>query len=968
MLALLLTAAMLVAGVGIMPAQEVEANGSSEEPSFVVKVDKTEVRPGDTVHLELWLNPGVPLDFFAGFINIDPNVYDYSNRHIAKGDLSYFIEDNDGMCLVSKDDSDTGILFTVGGGAYEDTGKTVTMEEGGCLATVTLTVKDDAAGNGEISFRFEGGTGEVDGGVVDYSPDPVDEITHSITVDNATGEEIPGGNIPVIIDLESLSLDRTELTMPRGGTDTLTVTATPANALVGKTVEWTTSDDQVVTVDQNGNIEAVGIGEATVTASVEDKTASANITVNAPLEAINIKGETEGDSASIMKGKTMQLEAVLVPEDATVGSDVIVWSSSNEDAVTVDQTGLVTAIDDGTAIITATLGDVEGTYTITVETVPLTGISIKGETTIHRGGTEKLEVTYVPANTTDDRTVTWTTHDADVATVAADGTVTAVGIGETEITATVGNHTDTCIVHVDAPLERIIPDAPLEKELVKGQTGTIGYKLDPEDTTDDKTVTFASSDTSVATVNETTGEVTAVKAGTAVITLTGANGITAEVTVTVTEIPINEVMLNKVSAIVEKGAATELTATVSPADTTDDDKTITWSSSDETVATVSSETTQSGETVTVTATDKGGKATITAEAWNGTKAECEIIVPVHVETVTLPGSVSLKKGETDMLELSYSPKDHDDKITSVEWTSSDETVASVDAEGMVKALKEGTAQITAVVSVIRMGSEEPVQLDAVQTTVKVTENHLNAELGAMLAFEKMEDPLLKNQSVDMKTLLNLKDIKEANKITDEINIAWTSSDEKVAAIDQTGLLTGLAAGKTMITAVITATNGAGEVIGTYPVETEVEVKEIALESIAFDKIIKEMVEGQTAELHIIYNPENTTDTREAVWSSSDESVLTVADGRITAVKAGKATVTAKVGDKEVSCEILVKEKPAQGGQGSGTGAAGAAGSQTGEKDGAVRTGDQANIIVYIALLAGAMAAIVVIWRRKRSMR
>ena len=238
----------------------------------------------------------------------------------------------------------------------------------------------------------------------------------------------------------------------------------------------------------------------------------------------------------------------------------------------------------------------------------------------------------------------------------------------------------------------------------------------------------------------------------------------------------------------------------------------------------------------------------------------------------------------------------------------------------------------------------------------------------MLAFEKMEDPLLKNQSIDMDTLLNLEDILDANDITDEISIAWTSSDEEVAAIDQTGRLTGLAAGKTTIKAVITATNGAGEVIGTYSVETEVEVKEIALESIAFDKIIKEMVEGQTEELHIIYNPENTTDTRDAVWSSSDESVLTVADGRITAVKAGKATVTAKVGDKEVSCEILVKEKPAQGGQGSGSGTAGAAGLQTGEKDGTVRTGDQANIIVYIALLAGAMAAIVVIWRRKRSMR
>lgn len=949
MLALLLTAAMLVAGVGIMPAQEVEA---AEGPTITVKTNASEVRPGDTVHVELWLEPGVAVNQFTGNINLDPNVYTINAASVTQGQVctAVFAVGSMPIILPNLEDQSFSMIIDFMDQPYS---------EGGLVFSFDATVNENASGTGAIAYEDisaevttdDGNTSEVN-------------VNHSTVGPNG---EIEGGNIPVIIELESLALDRTELTMPRGTTDTLTVTATPANALVGKTVEWTTSDDQVVTVDQNGNIKAVGIGEATVTASVEGKTASAHITVNAPaLEEINISGE----STSVMKGNTLQLTAEFVPADADVDPNRVVWSSSDESVATVDQNGLVTAVENGDAVITVTYEEITDSYPVTVETIPLEEISIKESTTIHLGETEKLEVTYKPENTTDDRTVTWSSSDNSIATVAADGTVTAVGVGNGDgtavITARVGNHEDTCTVTVDAPLKAIVPDRT-EMSLIKGQDAMITYTLDPAETTDDRTVTFTSSDESVATV-ASDGTVTAIKAGTTTVTLTGANGITAEVAVTVTEIPIDAVFLNKTSALVEKGEDVELEATVQPEGTTDDDKTITWSSSDETVATVSSETTQSGETVTVTATDKGGKATITAKAWNGTEAVCEIIVPVHVETVTLPGSVSLEKGETDMLELSYSPKDHDDKITSVEWTSSDETVASVDAEGMVKALKEGTAQITAVVSVIRMGSETPVQLDAVQTTVKVTENHLNAELGAMLAFEKMEDPLLKNQSIDMDTLLNLEDILDANDITDEISIAWTSSDEEVAAIDQTGRLTGLAAGKTTIKAVITATNGAGEVIGTYSVETEVEVKEIALESIAFDKIIKEMVEGQTEELHIIYNPENTTDTRDAVWSSSDESVLTVADGRITAVKAGKATVTAKVGDKEVSCEILVKEKPAQGGQGSGSGTAGAAGLQTGEKDGTVRTGDQANIIVYIALLAGAMAAIVVIWRRKRSMR
>ena len=948
MLALLLTAAMLVAGVGIMPAQEVEA---ADAPGFSVISNASEVEPGQEITVELWLDKESNMTSFAGLFTYDPEVFEYTA--LKKGPAC-----NDAFAASVDRPTDSGM--EPGEIAVFVDNDIIPFTERILIATFTMTVKDEAVGNGSLTFEYGEGT-QMN---ADGTEETVGYGGAEISVTDTEGNDLTEG-LPVIIELESISLGETEKTMTRGASDTLEVTATPTNALIGKTVEWTTSNDQVVTVDQEGNIEAVSIGEATVTATVEDKTASVHITVNAPaLEAINISGE----STSVMKGKKLQLTAEFVPADADADPDQIVWSSSDESVATVDQNGLVTAVENGDTVITATYGEITGSCTVTVETIPLKGIRINTEsTTIHLGETEKLEVIYNPENTTDDRTVTWSSSDDKVASVAADGTVTAVGVGSAVIKAAVGeNFTAECKVTVDAPLKAIVPDET-EMNIIKGQTDVITYKLDPVETTDDKTVTFTSSDESVATVDEK-GTVKGIKAGTAIITLTGVNGITATVTVTVKEIPIDAVVLDKASAVVEKGETVELTATVQPEDTTDDDKTITWSSSDETVATVSSETTQPGEKVTVTTTDKGGKATITAKAWNGTEAVCEIIVPVHVETVTLPGSVSLEKGETDMLELSYSPKDHDDKITSVEWTSSDETVASVDAEGMVKALKEGTAQITAVVSVIRMGSETPVQLDAVQTTVKVTENHLNAELGAMLAFEKMEDPLLKNQSIDMDTLLNLEDILDANDITDEISIAWTSSDEEVAAIDQTGRLTGLAAGKTTIKAVITATNGAGEVIGTYSVETEVEVKEIALESIAFDKIIKEMVEGQTEELHIIYNPENTTDTRDAVWSSSDESVLTVADGRITAVKAGKATVTAKVGDKEVSCEILVKEKPAQGGQDSGSGTAGAAGLQTGEKDGTVRTGDQANIIVYIALLAGAMAAIVVIWRRKRSMR
>lgn len=760
-------------------------------------------------------------------------------------------------------------------------------------------------------------------------------------------------DLSVVVPVTGISLNKNETTIARGATEQLTATVVPEGT--GSTVAWSSDNEEVATVDQNGLVTAVGKGTANITATAGGQSASCKVTVNAPLQGIQITGE----QSTIKKGQTTQLSVIYEPEDTTDDATVT-WSSDNEDVATVDQTGLVKAVADGTANIKAKVGTLEATYAITVQEVKLNSIAIKDATTIHRGGTETLEVTYDPENTTDDKTVVWESSDPTVANVDGSGTVTAVGIGSAKITAKVGNHTDVCVVTVDAPLESI--DVQDALELVKNQTAVINYELVPSDTTDKAPVTFTSSDPTVATVDEN-GKVTALKAGTTVITLKGANDVTAEVTVTVTEIPIDTVSLDKESAVVEKGQTTELTAVVGPETTTDENKSIKWSSSDPSVVKVSPEQTNSGEKVTVTATDKGGTATITAEAWNGTKAECVITVPIHIENVTLPQDVTLNRGRTTVLDVVCDPEENDDTITSVEWQSDAPEVAAVYSDGTVEGIKEGKANITAKVTVTTLVNETKEYTAKTQVTVK--ENHLDADLGGKLAFEDMEEALLKGQSVDMYYQLNLEDIMRDNEITDGVLIEWTSSDEDVATIGQTGKLTGLKEGSTTITAVVTAKDGEGQIVGTYTVETEVEVKEIPLESIAFDKIIKEMVVGSSETLHIIYNPENTTDLRDVEWSSSDATILSVENGKVTALKPGTATITAKVGDKEVSCEILVKvAESGQPGQGSGTDSGNVAGAGA-DKGDSVRTGDTANIILYIALLAGAMAAIVIIWRKRR---
>lgn len=806
----------------------------------------------------------------------------------------------------------------------------------GSIMSITFQVLDDAS-VGELKFNSTILLSDTAAGPLEYT-----------FTDNT--------ELSVIIPVTDVSLNKTSTTIARGETETLTATVKPDGT--GSTVEWTSSDPSVAAVDQRGEVTAVSAGNATITATAGGKSASCQVTVNVPLKGITITG----NQTSIRKGATAQLSVTFDPEDTT-DSKTVIWSSDDSGIASVNQNGLVTAVADGTTTIRARAGSVEGTYLITVEEVPLQSISIKKETTIHRGEAETLQVTYDPSNTTDDRTVSWSTSDPTIAVVDGNGTISAVEKGQAVITAKVGEKQANCTVTVDAPLKSIVPTNDAI-ELVKNQKATITYTLDPEDTTSDQTVTFSSLSTDVATVDASTGEVTAVKAGDAVIRLTGAGGITADVNVTVTEIPIDQVILDKQNTIVEKGQTTELTASVRPDDNTDDDQTITWKSSDESIATVSSTKTDSGEAVTINATDKGGTVTITATAWNGTEANCTVTVPVHIESVSLPQNVVIDRGQTRVLSVIYNPEEHDDTVKEISWTSKAQDIAMIDAaSGMITPVKAGNAEIEATVTVETLGGTE--ERYTASTTVTIQEKHLEQTLGDTIAFTPLDEPVLKGQTVNLYDRLNLEQIIEENGITDDITIQWASEDTDVATIDQSGYLSGVKEGKTKITATIQATDGSGQTVGTYVAEMEVEIEEIPLESIAFDKIIQEMTVGAKDTLHIIYNPDNTTDLRNVEWSSSDASVLSVENGILTALGPGTATITAKVGDMEVSCEIIVKENQYDSDNEkldeSNENLVG-----TNNHSNGVQTGDTtlAGVWVAILMVAAAIISMVLILRRK----
>ena len=243
-------------------------------------------------------------------------------------------------------------------------------------------------------------------------------------------------------------------------------------------------------------------------------------------------------ATTLTEGESETLTATIAPSNAT-GDKTVKWSSSNEAVAAVDSNGKVTAKKAGTAVITATSsnGKTAGcTVTVKQKEIAITGISLnKSTTSLTEGESETLTATITPSNATGDKTVKWSSSNAEVAAVDSNGKVTAKKAGTAVITATSSNgKTAGCTVTVKQK-EIAITGISLNKSttsLTEGESETLTATIAPSNATGDKTVKWSSSNEAVVAV-DSNGKVTAKKAGTAVITATSSNGKSASCTVTV---------------------------------------------------------------------------------------------------------------------------------------------------------------------------------------------------------------------------------------------------------------------------------------------------------------------------------------------------------------------------------------------------------------------------------------------------
>ena len=477
--------------------------------------------------------------------------------------------------------------------------------------------------------------------------------------------------------VSSLSLDKSFVTVNVGENFTLYATYYPSDA-VPPTITWQSSNSMVASVSQNGYVTVKNSGTARITATTDNGlSAYCDVTVKNPVKSIKF-AENE---ITIGVGDFTPIKNTIDPVNAD--DRTLTWTSSDPSAVSVDANGTVKGIKGGTsATITATaVNGVSASIVVKVEAAKPESVSLNAsEKTLYIGDTFTLIATIKPSEAANDK-LTWISDNSAVATVS-NGVVTAVGTGTATITVKTSNgKTATCKVTVKKLEATGVTVSPSKAEVKIGELLSLSAKVTPDEA--EQKVTWTSSDTSIATVSRN-GVIKGIKVGTVTVTAKTANGKTATCKVTVKPVEVSSISLDKTSASAKVGETVSLSVTYNPSNATN--KSVSWTTSNSAVATVSNG---------VVTAKSVGTATITDKTSNGKTASCkETVLPIEVSSISLNVTAKeLEQGKTLALYATVSPANA--SVKTVTWSSSDTSVATVDANGKVTAKSKGTATITA---------------------------------------------------------------------------------------------------------------------------------------------------------------------------------------------------------------------------------------------------------------------------------
>ncbi len=799
--------------------------------------------------------------------------------------------------------------------------------------------------------------------------------------------------------------------------DTMQLTANPrttGGTAAGVPVTWSTSDAAIATVTSGGLVTALAAGTATITATTEGVSGTAQVAVTpVPVGTVHI----EPDEGRLAVGESLTIKAVVKDQHGTLLTDrEIEWSMSPLGVVTPGERGKLTAVKEGVVEILAEVEGVRGSARVWVTPAPVAKVTITPASPALRAG-ESLPLAAATLDAKGgalaDRKVEWRSSDPKVVNVSAEGLLLGLAEGSAEVTGTSEGRSASVKVKVTPAAVASVSVATPEPVLAGEKIRLVAEVKDGRgQAIAGRPVKWSSSSPAVATVTKD-GSVTGISPGMAKVTVE-VEGQSATVTVTVQPVPVAKVTLEGQDGPLASGATRALKATARDAKgAVLPGREVTWASSAPAVAAVSREgavTARGAGDAVIRATIEGQSAEfrITVPAPPPAVAEAPTAViektpvpapapaasapPAPVPPAPAPASapapakapaaeparpraapaaarpapsggkgklIGAVVGLAVVAAIAFAvlrPKGGGEEVPpappgilptadaavakvavtgqsaevavgrtaqfaaaltdadgreiqgrKVTWSSSDPTVAEVTELGAVTGRKAGSATIIA-------SSEGKSGSTAV--TVAEPTSDLPAQVGSVLlsgaggALEVGQTVQLTATAKDTRGFV----------LTDR-TVVWGTRDPQVALVSSTGLVSAMGAGTATITASSEGKSAETRITVNAPKVAPPKPEPVKPEpvkpeppapvaSVTLSPTTLSLVAGTDAPLaaSLTDGKGNALDGREVSWSSSDDRVATVrADGTVTGVAKGKATITATAEGKKATAAITVAD-------------------------------------------------------------
>lgn len=591
--------------------------------------------------------------------------------------------------------------------------------------------------------------------------------TSNITVTTADGKFVDTFQVIVVpVSVTGVALNLNTVNIEIGSSKALAATVAPANA-TNKSVKWESNNNSIATVDSNGNVKAVAIGTAEVKVTTIDggKQSACNITVLA-----RSKGLSLNKTITTIEKKSSETLTL----SGNISDETIIWKTSNDKIATVDN-GKIMVLDSsigGNVTITAS-GSKSGTISCIV-TVPnrvssITIVSPPAKMNI--GEKKQLTVSFNQVSVSN-KNVSWTSSDDTIISVD-NGKIIALKEGNAQITVTAedGGKTASCSIIVSKVAVTSVA-IPANISIQVGEAKTITAAISPAAATD-KSVIWSTSDSSILSIDEK-GVINGVKEGNVTIKATSVDGgiVGTGNVIVKSKLVLTNVKLDKTSLNIHQGESKSINTTITPINVSN--KEIIWSSLDESIATVDSSGNIKGIAPGITG--------IIAKTYNGHIAMCEVIVDSAVTGISLNNNtLEMEAGNSKALVAAITPDNA--TIKDVTFTSSVQSVATVDVNGIVKAISAGNTVITATT----VDGKYTSYCRIIVLPVRVEDVVLNETESLTIGQSKTLTPTFAPTTATNK------------------NVTWTSSNGAIVSVDAKGNIKGLKAGNATIT--VTSVDG-----------------------------------------------------------------------------------------------------------------------------------------------------------------